>query len=254
MVGVGAARSYLYPPLTLRQSVGAGRAYSLLESALGVGRLWGMESDELTFFNPWAGIERTGHLLPHWQQPGATYFITFRLGDSVPASIRREWNREREAWLAYHPKPWELEVEKEYHERFSRRMEAWLDAGHGCCLLRDVRVRGVVEEGLRHFDGERYVHHAWVIMPNHVHALVSLRGEWRLEQVLHTWKSYTTHAINRELRRSGTLWKEDYFDRLIRDEVHFANCVRYIRRNPEKAKLGPGVWGHYETEVARRWL
>ena len=52
------------------------------------------------------------------------------------------------------------------------------------------------------------------------------------------------------LSRSGSLWQRDYFDRLVRDEAHFANCVRYIRRNPEKARLGEAEYLLYESELA----
>ena len=43
----------------------------------------------------------------------------------------------------------------------------------------------------------------------------------------------------------------DYFDRLVRDDRHFANCVRYIRRNPAKAHLHSGESLHYESALAR---
>ncbi|MEQ1854716.1 MAG: hypothetical protein ABMA01_24375, partial [Chthoniobacteraceae bacterium] len=54
---------------------------------------------ERRFFDPFAAIRHTRNHLPHWQQPGATYFITFRLADAVPAGLRTEWTNERAAWL-----------------------------------------------------------------------------------------------------------------------------------------------------------
>jgi putative transposase len=45
--------------------------------------------------------------------------------------------------------------------------------------------------------------------------------------------------------------QRDYFDRLVRDEKHFANCVRYIRRNPAKARLHSGEYILCESELAR---
>jgi REP element-mobilizing transposase RayT len=206
---------------------------------------------ERRFFDPFAAIRHTRNHLPHWQQPGATYFITFRLADAVPAGLRTEWTNEREAWLKWHPDPWSAEVEREYHERFSTRVDAWLDAGHGECVLRDDRCRGVVEATLRFREGDDYLHHAWVVMPNHVHALVSLNGEAALETVLGAWKSVSSRRIGKLLGRHGTLWQEDYFDRLIRDAEHFGNVVRYIRRNPVKAKLRDG-FTLYESEEAKR--
>lgn len=40
--------------------------------------------------------------LPHWRQIGCTYFVTFRLGDSIPAPILQAWEEERRIWLAAH--------------------------------------------------------------------------------------------------------------------------------------------------------
>ena len=51
--------------------------------------------------------------------------------------------------------------------------------------------------------------------------------------------------------REGTLWQRDYFDRLVRDQKHLANCVRYIRRNPKRAGLRNGEYILYESEFAR---
>jgi hypothetical protein len=62
--------------------------------------------NELRFFNPHAEIRHTENRLPHWQQEGATYFVTFRLADSIPSEFRSQWANEREAWLRFHRKPW----------------------------------------------------------------------------------------------------------------------------------------------------
>ena len=209
-----------------------------------------MQSGELRFFNPLAEIARTRNCLPHWQQPGATYFITFRLADAVPAGLRAGWLAERRAWMAWHPEPWSAEVEKEYHERFSGRVDEWLDAGHGECVLRDDACRGMVEAALRFRDEAEYLHHAWVVMPNHAHALVSLHTGAALEKVVGAWKSVSSRRINARLGRRGTLWQEDYFDRLIRDAGHFGNVARYIRRNPVKAGLRRG-FTLYESELVK---
>jgi putative transposase len=88
-------------------------------------------------------------------------------------------------------------------------------------------------------------------MPNHVHALFVQNPEWPLEKLIHSWKRFATRQINLLSGHLGTLWQRDYFDRIVRDEKHFANCVRYIRRNPEKARLGEGQYVLYESETAR---
>ncbi|MEY2483229.1 MAG: REP-associated tyrosine transposase [Verrucomicrobiota bacterium] len=206
---------------------------------------------ELRFFNPYAEIRHTGSRLPHWQQQGAVYFLTFRLADSIPLRLRDQWENEREAWLKVHPEPWTNETEREYHRRFSGAIERWLDAGHGACLLRRPDCAQIVADTLRHFEGERVVMMSFVVMPNHVHALFVQNPEWPLEKLIQSWKRFIARELNKLLSRSGNLWQRDYFDRLVRDENHCANCVRYIRRNREKANLRDGEYILYESDIAR---
>jgi putative transposase len=207
--------------------------------------------DQLRFFNPYADIRHTENRLPHWQQEGAVYFVTFRLADAVPSNLLTQWAGEREAWLKVHPEPWNKEIEREYHERFSGAIERWLDAGHGSCLLRRRKCTEIVEETLRHFEGERVIMISSVVMPNHVHALFVQNPAWPLEKLIQSWKRFTAREINKLVERSGSLWQRDYFDRLVRDEKHFVNCVRYIRRNPEKAGISEGEFILWESEIAR---
>ena len=205
---------------------------------------------ELSFFNPYAEIRFTANRLPHWQQEGAVYFVTFRLADAVPHNLRTRWESEREAWLRAHLQPWSAEVEREYHELFSSAIERWLDAGYGSCILRRQDCARIVAEALRHFDGERLALISSVVMPNHVHALFVQNADWPLEKLLRSWKSFSSRKINSLLRRDGSLWQQDYFDRLVRDEKHFTNCVRYIRMNPAKARLHGGEFILYDSELA----
>jgi len=205
---------------------------------------------ELRFFNPYAEIRFTANRLPHWQQEGAVYFVTFRLADAVPHNLRTRWESEREAWLRAHLQPWSAEVEREYHELFSSAIERWLDAGYGSCILRRQDCARIVAEALRHFDGERLALISSVVMPNHVHALFVQNADWPLEKLLRSWKSFSSRKINSLLRRDGSLWQQDYFDRLVRDEKYFTNCVRYIRMNPAKARLHGGEFILYDSELA----
>jgi len=177
--------------------------------------------ETLRFFNPYEEIRYTENLLPHWQQKGAVYFVTFRLGDAIPAHLRAEWKDEREVWLRLHPEPWKAETEQEYHRRFSSAIERWLDAGHGSCVLGQIECARIVDDALRHFDGQRLALISSVVMSNHVHALLVQNPEHPLEDLLRSWKTFTARSINRLLGRSGTFWQRSYFDRLVRDEKHF---------------------------------
>lgn len=207
--------------------------------------------DNLQFFNPYDDIRFTANRLPYWQQKGALYFVTFRLADAVPHQLRTQWESDRDAWLHVHQLPWSAEVEREYHNRFSGAIERWLDAGHGSCVLRRPVCAAVIAEALHHFDGDRISQIASVIMPNHVHAVFVLIPAWSLEKIILSWKGFTARKINPLVGRTGSFWQRDYFDRLVRDAKHLANCVRYIRRNPQKGHLGKGEFVLYESDFAR---
>ncbi len=249
---------------------------------------------ERRFYNPHAKTRFTDNRLPHRQQDGITYFVTFRLADSLPQNLLDQWRSERAMWLKFHPEPWSVKVEAEYHRQFSVRLEDWLDDGHGSCLLRAATMRKCVESVLRRFDGARYQHHAWVIMPNHVHMLVSLAAGEDLGELLKAWKGASSRAMKKlcpaaigqegvpegrhscrpghaDMPRSGRqecrpsetalavaaderIWMKDYFDRMIRDAAHFWRCARYIRRNPAKAKLRLGEFTLFESDHVRNVL
>lgn len=119
----------------------------------------------------------------------------------------------------------------------SRRIEFYLDKGTGSSWLRDARIARTVQDGLLYFDGDRYHLCAWVIMPNHVHAIVTPLHGHDLSDIVPSWKAYTARVANRILRRQGDFWYRDYYDRVIRDDRHFAAAVAYVEANPVRACL-----------------
>jgi len=185
------------------------------------------------FFDPEGAVEKRLHNLPHWQQEDTWIFVTWRLADSLPKARLDAWKEERETWLAFHPEPWDEDIEREYHERFSDAIDKWLDAGHGSCLLRDPSNAHIVTEALHHFEGDRYELAGFVVMPNHVHVLFRPLGDHVLSDIIHSWKRHCSREINKLEGRSGSLWQADYWDRLIRSQKHFDWVIRYIERNPK---------------------
>jgi REP element-mobilizing transposase RayT len=178
---------------------------------------------------------RTRRNLPHWFREGATYFITFRLGDSVPAGVLRQWRAEQEEWLRVNPEPHTPAQLDEKEHLFSETREAFLNAGHGSCALKRDDVADIVEAALKHFDGDRYDLGDWVIMPNHIHLLVTPRDGNALSAILHSWKSFTANKINKLLGSTGTFWQDESYDHIVRSEAQLAHYQRYIGDNPAKA-------------------
>ena len=108
--------------------------------------------------------------------------------------------------------------------------------------MREPQLAEIVQNALKHFNGERYELVAWAVMPNHVHAIFRPFSGYELPEIVHSWKSFTSKQINRRLDRQGALWMDEYYDHLIRDEDDFRNQVDYVLANPEKADLQEWPW------------
>ena len=159
--------------------------------------------------------------LPHFDAPYVTQFVTFMLHDAFPVTRRPEWEG--------------ILNEPDDSQR-RRKLEAWLDRGHGECWLRRADLASLVEEKLRESDGKTYRLQAWAVMPNHLHLVVDV---WAtpLSKLLNLWKGGSARAVNLALNRRGRFWEREYFDTFIRDGEHLKRAIRYTENNPVKAGL-----------------
>lgn len=210
-------------------------------------------------FDPHGDVTIYKRNLPHWRQSGATYFVTFRLADSLPQSKLAEMRQIREEWKCQHfsdrdPKMdnESLNRQKEQWEELSHKLmersEKWLDLGMGSCVLRQQRIRKIVDDGLKKFNENQYELGAYVIMPNHVHAIIrpfDQKGH-SLEKVLQDRKKWTSRQINEALARSGALWQRESFDRIVRDAEHLWKALQYIGKNPRLAGI--------DEQGSTRWV
>ena len=73
---------------------------------------------------------------------------------------------------------------------------------------------------------------AFCVMPNHLHLLLSPRNDATLSDVMRSLKRFATKQINDATGRTGSLWQQSYYDRVIRDEAHLNATIEYIHRNP----------------------
>jgi primosomal protein N' (replication factor Y) len=190
------------------------------------------------YFDPAEPVVHLKGTLPHWRQDGTTYFVTFRLADSLPQKKLKQWTKEKEQWLSDHLEPHDEETRREYYRLFPERLQGWLDAGYGCCRLRDEKAKVLVEEALGNFDGDRYRLHEFIVMPNHVHVLVSPLGDHLLSDILHSWKSYTASELNRLNGTKGPVWQKESFDHIVRSSEQMARIRKYIQDNPKQCGRG----------------
>lgn len=166
---------------------------------------------------------RCGYL-PHFDAPGFTQFVTSRLGDSLPVNLLETLQSK-------------LQTRQISEIEYYRKIERALDVGDGPTFLKNPNVACIVAETLIKFDSEKYTMHSWVIMPNHVHILLSPFDHSPVSEIMHSIKSFTAKKANEILSRNGRFWSPDYFDRFIRNRAHFADAKRYIENNPVKASL-----------------
>jgi putative transposase len=79
--------------------------------------------------------------------------------------------------------------------------------------------------------------HAYVLMTNHVHLLVTPREEQSLGKALQTLGRYYVQYFNYCYQRTGTLWEGRYKATLIDSEAYLLTCMRYIELNPMRAGM-----------------
>lgn len=196
--------------------------------------------------------------LPHYDTANIYQFITYHLADSLPSEKLQQLEKEL---VAGDPKQMDTERRK--------KIESWLDAGHGSCILKYPECARIVIDAWKYFDDERYRLIAWTVMPNHVHVLIQQKEGYKLADVVASWKKFTARKINafeppgrvvlqndptdqcrsgdqqsRAIQHSHALWQRDYWDRFIRDKNHFEHAVDYILNNAVKAGL---------AEVPKQW-
>jgi putative transposase len=158
--------------------------------------------------------------LPPQDAVGQRVFVTFRLAGSLPQSRFFPGGELKggEAFVA---------------------MDRILDeACSGPRYLSIPEVADIVVAAIRRGDEAKrhYELHAYVVMSNHVHMLVTpqvIRARW-----LGPLKGFTAYEANKLLRRSGSkFWQDESYDHLVRSAEEFGKIERYIENNPVKAGL-----------------
>jgi len=163
--------------------------------------------------------ERT---LPHWQPEGQDLFLTWRLSGSLPTKVMAALRASKTKELGKRFREYDLELDK---------------ASSGPLWLKERRIASVVVEAIKAVEEKRLCRvHAWVVMPNHVHVLMSPLAP--MAAITKAIKGSTARQANLLLGRTGEyFWQDESFDHWIRDEAEFAKVKSYIEKNPVAAAL-----------------
>jgi type I restriction enzyme R subunit len=206
--------------------------------------------------------------LPHWRQDGVTYFVTFRQGDSTPESVRCRWEGEKALWLkargiAYDGERgrWHTSFAKlsateqfRFHKHFNRQVQSCLDRGLGACYLRQLDCLKTMRAKLLGEDGQRYHLGDFIIMPNHVHLLLTPASGEKLEMILNQMKGASALECNRLLQRSGTFWQSESYDHIVRSLEQLHEYRNYIAENPAKARITVPSSASYVATWMNDWF
>jgi putative transposase len=144
-----------------------------------------------TGFQPVQSFQISRRNLPHWQEPGRIYFITWRC------------------------QPGQNLAPEE---------------------------RSIAIKAIRYWDGMKWTVYAAVVLPDHVHILAqplskTEGGAFDLTEILHSVKSFSSQRINQQRGAKGSLWQDERYDRIVRDDAEFLEKWQYIRNNPVKEAL-----------------
>ncbi len=112
----------------------------------------------------------------------------------------------------------------------------------------------VVRQLLDCRDRAFYNLHAFVLMPDHLHVLLTPNGATTLEKALQMIKGGSAHRIGKELAFRWPVWQPGFHDRWIRDNSEYRALDEYIRQNPVKARLAERVEEYPWSSANGQWV
>ena len=186
--------------------------------------------------------------LPHIIPRGGTFFVTSCLHGSLPKTVLDRLKTLREQSLAHVQTMHEDNVidrttrqlqEMDIRKKYFGHLDAYLDkASQDVKWLAEPQVRSLVMDSFQHRDPKIWTVHAYTIMPNHTHALITPRSNRPLYSLLQDFKKWTGRKANTYLDRVGErFWQKENYDHLVRDSQEFMRILIYILRNPVRAGL-----------------
>lgn len=98
-------------------------------------------------------------------------------------------------------------------------------------------VRLFLQTIYRYRREHRFQLHAFVVMPEHVHLLITPAPDVTIEHAIQLIKGGYSHALGSILGRKREIWQRGFTDHRIRDEQDFLHHQNYIHRNPVERGL-----------------
>lgn len=176
--------------------------------------------------------------LPHIQIAGSTYFITFRLVNSLPLEALARLAEERQE-INQLPQSQKEAANQAWFTQYDDYLDRALS---GDLHLKNQQIADMVADSIHFRDGKVYDLISYCIMFNHVHLICTplLKEKdiyFGLAEILHSLKRHTAREANKILQRNGAFWQDESYDHFIRNESELERTVKYVLYNPVKANL-----------------
>ena len=172
--------------------------------------------------------------LPHIQPLEETFFITYRLVDSIPMCRIKEWNE-----ITNQRKKIAKTQTGKYNEqkRHFGLIDNYLDkSANEPYWLKQDAIATIVADSLQFYAEKFYKLWSYCIMPNHVHLVITtLKDAPPLYTILQKHKRHTAKGCNKVLNRTGKFWTHESYDHIVRSNDEFNRIVFYTIYNPVKA-------------------
>ena len=193
--------------------------------------------------------------LPHYQQSGQAFFVTWCLHDAIPPKALETYtnklkHQKEKIDVAIKDQSDDEEVSQlrlEYNivrKQMMKAMEEVMDNNHQCSIdLSNPKITEIVISSLLYWENKCLRNHAICIMSNHVHWVFYLYEKdqnnntvW-MQDVLQSVKRFSANQINKQLGTKGSVWQKESWDTTIRNDRHLYEAIEYTKRNPVAAGL-----------------
>ncbi len=165
--------------------------------------------------------------LPHLYFNEGIYFVTYRLADSLPSKKYELTNNVS--------RQWDFQKFKEHFNDYDLLLDK---ASFGSNYLRIKNIADICASSILHYNNSELKVICYCVMSNHIHLLFKLMPENRgISKLMQSIKGYSSRECNKELKRKGTFWQNESYDRWLRDENEYRYTINYILNNPVKAGI-----------------
>jgi len=174
-------------------------------------------------------IERHFHRrnLPHLYYNEGIYFITYRLYGSIPQSELEK--------LQVKMNSLSMDEQKKIFDEYDKLLDT--DPA-GTNFLSIPQIAEICKQSISFFDGKDIRVICYCIMPTHIHLVFELLNKKKsISNIMGSIKKFSARKSNEYLKRKGTFWQSESFDRLVRDEKELYFIIKYVLLNPVTAGL-----------------